>query len=123
MNIQEEQGSATYHIKRYEPGNIQINEQNYNCSVIIRPHHLLAPWKPSTLAELCIEDFETLLLDPPTIMLLGTGARMIIPPQSLLLPLFEKGIGVEFMDSKAACYTYTILAADERNIAACILIG
>lgn len=123
MNIQKEHSSATYQIKHYEPGKIQINEESYTNSVIVRPHQLLAPWRPSILSELCLEDFQTLLLDPPTILLLGTGTKMLIPQQSLLTPLFEKGIGVEFMDSKAACYTYTILAADERNVAACILIA
>lgn len=123
MNIHKEHCSATYQIKHYEPGKLQINEANYTNSVIIRPDVLLAPWRPSTLCELCLEDFETLLMTPPTILLLGTGAKMLIPPQSLLIPLFEKGIGVEFMDSKAACYTYTILATDERNVAACILIA
>jgi uncharacterized protein len=122
MNIHKEDSSATYHIKHYEPGKILINEEYHTTSVIVRPHHLLSPWKPTTLAELQLDDFTSILSDPPTILLLGTGAKMLIPAQSLLTPLFEKGIGVEFMDSKAACYTYTILANDERNVAACILI-
>lgn len=122
MNIQKDESDATYQIKSYEPGKIVINAETYTQSVIIRPHTLLAPWRPQSLADIRAEDFETLNLDKPTILLLGTGAKLQIPAQGLLRPLFEMGIGVEFMDSKAACYTYTILSSEGRNVAACILI-
>lgn len=123
MNIQKETSSVTYQIKRYEPGKIQINDEIYTHSVIIRPHQLITSWRPQKIEELCFADLEAILLDPPAIMLLGTGSKILIPPQSLLTPLFEKGIGVEFMDSQAACYTYTILTNDERDVAACILLS
>ena len=122
MNIQQDESSAKYQIKHYEPGKIQINEDIYTQSVIVRQHEILTDWRPQTLADLSIEDFETILATPPAILLLGTGEKMIIPKQELLIPLFEKGIGVEYMDSKPACYTFTILSADNREVAACILI-
>ncbi len=120
--IQQDESSATYIIQRYAPGKIWINQQCYESSVIIRPHHLLAPWAPSCLQEVTFADFKSLEDDMPQILLLGTGEKLIIPPEALLLPLFKKGIGVEFMDSKAACFTFTALAAENRNVAACILI-
>lgn len=122
MHIQKDENEATYQIQSYEPGKIVINAKSYTQSVIIRPHALLTPWRPNSLAELTHNDFESLILDKPTILLLGTGSTLEIPSQELLRPLFEMGIGVEFMDSKAACYTYTILSSEGRNVAACILI-
>lgn len=123
MNIQIEHSDATYQIRHYEPGKIIINDGTYSNSVIVRPHTLYNPWEPNTLPDVRSSHFDILNTDLPTILLLGTGAKLIIPPQDLLLPLFEKGIGVEFMDSKAACYTYTVLASEGRNVAACILIN
>jgi uncharacterized protein len=120
--IQQDDSSATYQIQRYEPGSIWINQQCYHSSVIIRPHHLLVPWSPKQIDEIKPEDFNSLFEEIPQIVILGTGSQLIIPAQSILLPLFEKWIGVEFMDSRAACHTYTILAAEERNVAACILL-
>lgn len=121
MIIQQDDSSATYQINRYEPGKIWINQQCYEHSVIIRPH-LLLPFPRKNLSEATIDDFALFDQDLPQILLLGTGQKLIIPPEDLLKQLFEKGIGVEFMDSKAASYTYTVLAAEERNVAACIFI-
>lgn len=121
MIIQQDDSSATYQIQRYEPGKIWINQQCYTTSIIVRPHHLLS-WSPMKLSEVAPEHFSSLFENQPQILLLGTGEQLIIPSQNLLLPLFEKGIGVEFMDSRAACHTYAVLAAEERNVAACILI-
>lgn len=121
MIIQQDESTATYLINRYEPGKIWINQTCYTHSVIIRPAHL-TKWRPNQLSEVTNEDFLTLYEEQPKILLIGTGKALIIPSQDLLQPLFEKGMGVEFMDSKAACYTYTILASEQRNVAACILI-
>jgi uncharacterized protein len=120
--IQQDPSSATYQIQRYEQGKIWINQHCYQSSVIIRPHELIAPWAPHQLSEVTIEDFAPIYANLPQILLIGTGAKLIIPPQALLAPLFAKGIGVEFMDSRAACYTFTLLAAEQRNVVACILI-
>lgn len=122
MIIQPDESDAIYHINRFEPGTIWINQQQHTCSVIVRPQQLVSPWAPRNLAELIPHHFE--ILSPlPDVLLLGTGPQLIIPPQTLLIPLFEKRIGVEFMDSRAACFTYTALAAEGRNVAACILIS
>lgn len=121
MNITEDDSDATYHIQRYEPGEIWINKQRYENSVIVRPHALQA-WEPKRIDELKTEHFDAVFSPKVDIVLLGTGAKLIVPATSLLRKLYEAGIGVEFMDSKAACRTYTVLAAESRNVAACILI-
>lgn len=121
MIIQQDESSATYQINRYEPGKIWINQQCYNESLILRPHRLQT-WRPRQLNELCAADFLSLEEDLPKILLLGTGKDLLIPPEELFIPFFQKGIGVEFMDSRAACHTFTVLASEERAVAACILI-
>ena len=57
------------------------------------------------------------------IVLLGTGARLRFPHPEILKPLIQAGIGVEVMDVQAACRTYNILMAEERRIAAALLLG
>jgi uncharacterized protein len=121
MNIQEDDYGAKYQINRYEPGEIWVNKQCYPNSIIIRPDVLLTPWRPKNLAELELKDFESIFADPPAIVLLGTGEKLVIPDQALMNALFQKGIGVEFMDTRAACHTFTVLAAEKRSVAACLL--
>lgn len=122
MFIQPDISAATYQIRRFEPGKVWINEDCYQQSFIIRPHQLTL-WEPTQLSELTSTHFDLFFTGPPEILLLGTGLHLIIPPEPLLNPLLEKGIGVEFMDSKTACYTYTVLASELRKVAACILIN
>ncbi len=121
MVIQEDESNATYQIQRYEPGEIWINKVCYQHSVIIRPHDLIQ-WAPGDIAELEASHFAPLFSPKVDIALLGTGPKLVVPDQLLLKSLFEAGIGVEFMDSKAACRTYAVLASEMRNVAACILI-
>ena len=55
-------------------------------------------------------------------MLFGSGERQRFPSPELLKPLIAQGIGLETMDTKAACRTYNILVAEGRQVACGILI-
>jgi len=55
------------------------------------------------------------------IVLLGTGQRQQFPSPAVLRPLLERRIGVEVMDSFAACRTYNILMAEGRDVVAAII--
>jgi uncharacterized protein len=114
--------NTLYQIKHYEPGKITINDQSYTGSVILTANDL---WciEPRNLSQLQSTHLQ-LLLDnnDAQIILLGTGRTLIIPPETLLIPFFSHGKGIEFMTSQAACYTYTVLCAEHRKVAACILI-
>ncbi len=123
MELSQEFSSATYQIKKYEPGIIYINDQSYQNSVIVFPHRLITCWPPKQLKELTQSDF-TVIFDEakPDIVLIGTGDQLEIPSNEILQFLFDKGVGFEYMDNRSACYTYTILAAEGRNVALCILI-
>lgn len=123
MSIHQDDSTATYQIKRYEPGKIWINDLCYEQSIIVRPHQLIHPWHPKLFTDLTASDFSALDENKPDIVLLGTGSTLAIPPDEILQDLWLKGIGVEFMDSRRACFTYTVLAAEERNVAACIIIA
>jgi len=51
-----------------------------------------------------------------------TGARQRFPASVLLRPLIERRMGVEVMDTFAACRTYNILMAEGRDVAAALII-
>lgn len=121
MHIHQDDNPSTYKIKRYEPGKIWINDACYEHSVIVSAQQFI-PWTPSTLSEVTLEDFQALFSQPPNILLLGTGENALIPDAPLLAALHQKGINVEFMTSLSACYTFTILTAEGRDVCACILI-
>ena len=59
-------------------------------------------------------------------VLLGTGARLRFPGPDLMRQAKQRyaatGMGLEVMDVQAACRTYNILIAEERKVAAALLI-
>ena len=68
--------------------------------------------------ELNNEHIDALAEYDPEIVLLGSGERLQWPDPSLTGQLLEKGIGVEVMDTGAACRTFNILIAERRNVVA-----
>ena len=67
-------------------------------------------------------DFKFLLALEPEIVLLGTGATLRFPRPALSHCLTQAHIGLEVMDTAAACRTYNILVAEGRRVLAALLL-
>jgi uncharacterized protein len=55
------------------------------------------------------------------VLLLGMGAEIAHAPADFRNALEEAGIGVEVMNSPAACRTYNVLLSEGRRVAAALL--
>ena len=55
-------------------------------------------------------------------MLLGTGVRQRFPAPAIAIALSNERIGLEVMDTAAACRTYNILVGEGRYAVAALLI-
>jgi uncharacterized protein len=122
MPLMLDENQAAYQIHAYKPGFIQVNQETLTHSVIISPTKLITDWPPQTLAELLAEDLRIILTLKPTILLIGTGATLTFPAVELYGELLNQGIGVEIMDTSAACRTYNALTAESRNVIAALII-
>jgi uncharacterized protein len=65
--------------------------------------------------------FARLLQHQPALVIYGSGARLKFAPPALLRALIEAGVGVETMDTAAACRTYNVLASEGRHVVAALL--
>jgi uncharacterized protein len=54
-------------------------------------------------------------------LLLGTGRRQVFPSRELRQAFREHGIGLDAMDTGAACRTYNVLIAEGRPLAAALI--
>lgn len=109
-------------IKSYGPGWINVNEQEIRRSVIVAPDRLVTDWSPQTFADLAETHFAAILDLEPEIVLLGTGGRQRFPHPRLTQALLAHGVGVEVMDTSAACRTYNVLVVEDRRVAAALLM-
>lgn len=121
MKLSQEIGGG-YRIRSYEPGRLRINESVLDRSVVVAPDQLVADWEPQTLGELRSDHLQTVLALNPEVVILGTGTVQRFPDRAILQRILMTGIGIEVMETGAACRTYNILMAEDRRVVAALLL-
>lgn len=100
----------------------RIRHETLTRSVIIMPEKIVKDWPPQGREDLTAEHFDTVIAMQPEVVLFGSGPRLWWPPSSLISAFAKHRIGVEVMDTAAACRTYNILVYEGRNVAAALLM-
>ncbi|MFW6258629.1 MAG: Mth938-like domain-containing protein [Halochromatium sp.] len=108
-------------IEAYEPGQVRIQGQDYRGSLAVTAGQVLNDWGPPQFEALAPAHFEALAALAPQVVVLGTGARQRFPEPALYAVLLAQGIGVEIMDTGAACRTYNILAGEGRRVVVALI--
>lgn len=111
-----------YYFTGYGEDHVLVNGERLAFGLILMPALLDRETLVSVSFELLQEShFNHLAGLGAEIILLGTGPKLRFPHPRLTLPLIEARIGLEVMDTGAACRTYNILAGEGRKVAAGIL--
>lgn len=111
-----------YQFTGYGDDHVLVNDQRLGFGLVVGPSLLdQETFRGLVFEALEVAHFEWLRQQPAEIVLLGTGARLRFPHPSLTRPLMEAGIGLEVMDTGAACRTYNLLASEGRKVLAAIL--
>lgn len=108
-------------IRAYTTGSITTNFEVVTRAVVLAPDGI-AEWAPAAAAAITAADIEQLVAHAPEVILIGTGAKLVFPPQASLAPARAKRIGIEVMDTAAACRTYNLLVTDGRKVVAGLLM-
>jgi uncharacterized protein len=103
-------------------GYVDVNGKRYDASIVVQADQVHSDWNPPGFDGLTEADFAWFLKLKPEVLLFGTGAKQRFAHPKLYRMLTEARIAVEFMDTPAACRTYNILVAEDRNVVAAILI-
>ena len=91
-------------------------------SVIISSRGELIDWHCCRFEDITTAHFDQLAGYRPELVLFGSGTRLRFPPPAFLRSLMALRIGIETMDTLAACRTYNILAGEGRHVLAALLI-
>ncbi len=100
---------------------IRIGDAIYNESIILTPENL-EMWAVTQVSDLKEEDFARFAVLDAEVVILGTGNTIVFPNPAIMKPLINIGIGVEVMDTAAACRTYNILLSDGRHAAVGLIL-
>lgn len=105
----------------YGEGYVAVGGRRIERSIVVSDTRL-EDWTARGVAELTREHFAAVLALSPQIVLLGTGSRFDFPDPAALAQLHEARIGVEVMDTRAACRTFNILVGEGRNVVAALIV-
>ena len=119
LHLAQNQGQQLF--TGYGAGYVAVNNVRYARSVLVTPSSV-SDWPVRGFEDLAAADFQFITLLKPEVVVFGTGPSQRFPRPELARALAASGAGVEVMDSKAACRTYNILAAEARAVVAAILI-
>jgi uncharacterized protein len=117
-------------IGAYGPGWVTISSirdgvaqsEKLSTSVVIGSRGERLMTFPGDFAQLTAEHFAQLAALKPELVIFGSGAKLRFPHPSLSESLMRARIGMETMDTLAACRTYNILAGEGRHVLAALLI-
>ena len=104
------------------PGWVRVGNQDYRENLVVSASGVATGFAPAGFDALVEADFEQLVADKPEIVLLGTGNRQRFPRPRETAPLARAHVGLEVMDTRAACRTYNILLAEGRNVVAALIV-
>jgi uncharacterized protein len=106
----------------YGEGYVMVNAVRYDRSLVVLPGRPVGAWAVAGVETLREEDFEFLAGLGAEIVLVGTGERLRFLHPRLTQSLARARVGVEVMDTRAACRTYNILVAEGRKVAAALIL-
>ncbi len=106
----------------YGEGYVSVNQRRHVTSLVVLPDRLIDPWPVRSAAELAADCFAALEALPLEVLLVGTGGRWHPVHPRVTAALAARRIGVEIMDTRAACRTYNVLLAEGRKVGAALVL-
>ena len=103
-------------------GWIRVGTQEFRENVVLTAGEVITGFAPQGFDALTEADFERLLRTSPEIVLLGTGETQRFVHPRLTASLHQARVGLEVMDTRAACRTYNILVAEGRSVTAALIL-
>lgn len=121
MKLHADRAEGVNLISSYTPQMVTINGQPWTSSVLLPTSGEVRPWHAAAFDELTAAHFEALAELAPELVIFGSGRSLRFARPAFLRPLIERRIGIETMDTGAACRTYNILVSEGRQVAAALL--
>lgn len=113
--------SDAFRVRSWRPGELRIGQDVWRRPVLLNARGVL-PWALEDGEAITLDHLAPLIAGRPDVILLGTGERQSFPSPELGLGLLNRGIGLEVMDTSAACRTYNVLLSEGRSVAAALRV-
>jgi len=122
MKFAQDSQDEGYVITAYDDNSVSINGKSFSQSLIVSTLQLKDDWNLTSIKSLQTSHIEQILTLKPELIIIGTGDRLIFPAVEAYAAIIQQGIGVDFMDTGAACRTYNILMSEGRDVVAGLVL-
>lgn len=109
-------------IDAYGNHGFRFAEMSHKGSLLCLPSGIYG-WAVQDKDALTLDDFKQALDEAGTFefLLLGTGLKQAFPSLEIRKAFEEAELGLDVMDTGAACRTYNVLLAEQRMVAAALI--
>jgi uncharacterized protein len=122
MKFAQDSQDEGYVITAYDDNSVSINGKPFSQSLIVSTTQLNDDWNLTSIESLQTSHIEQILTLKPELIIIGTGDKLIFPAVEVYAAIIQQGIGVDFMDTGAACRTYNILMSEGRDVVAGLVL-
>lgn len=122
MKFQPDRAEGVNLITRHDPGRVWVGANVHAQSVLVPWQGAVVSWEAADPSALSPAHFERLLGLRPELVIFGSGPRLRFLPPALYRALIDARVGMETMDTAAACRTYNVLAGEGRAVVAALLL-
>src|SRR5688572_10848566 len=107
-------------VRAWEPGRLRVADRWIAGNVLVSADRIVEGWTNALPHGLTIADLEPALLLEPTIIVLGTGTERLLPDVALMADVAARSVGLEIMNTPAACRTFNVLLQEQRRVVAAL---
>ena len=122
MKLSSDPNPSANLVRAYGAGYFVVNDVRHDTSIILFPDRLQPCQNIHRLSDVDSKTLADILEFGPEILLIGTGAKHELPSAEAMGRLAGLRCGVEVMSSDAACRTYNVLVAEDRRVAALLVL-
>lgn len=109
-------------IRSFAGDQVLVGNAIFREPVIVSMASIIADWAPPPVESLSLTDLQAAIDLEPEVILLGTGPTQLRPPAATVTAILRLGVGIEIMNTAAACRTYNVLATEYRRVVAALFI-
>lgn len=121
MELTREHPGDKVYVRAVSAAGITVADNTYESPVILSPDAVEADWQVGSVEDVSEDAIQAVLGLRPELVIIGTGASQRFLEPELMMLFHRNGVGIEVMDTRAACRTFNILVMEERRVVAALI--
>lgn len=122
MQLTEHRNERQFFLRHADAQSVTVIDKRLTRSVAVGAAGIIENFPVTSVDSFDADAINRILQLQPEVILLGTGARAVFPPQAVLAQFLKRGIGLETMDNAAAARTFNVLIGEGRRVVAVFLL-